>query len=65
MALLTCFVLTPEVLAKARNQPHSIQLAVDHQINDHCWVNDLEFPLGAIGYSPQSFRSMVEDSQDL
>lgn len=62
-ALLTCFVLTPEILAHVSKADFTrSDLRFDHQINDHCWVNELEFPLGAIGYSPESLRSMVKDS---
>jgi SAM-dependent methyltransferase len=62
-ALLTCFVLAPEILAKARETNLTqFNLRFDHQVNDHCWINDLDFPLGAIGYSPQLLRSIVQDS---
>jgi ubiquinone/menaquinone biosynthesis C-methylase UbiE len=62
-AILTCFVLTTEVLAKARETNLTqFNLSFEHQLNDHCWINNQEFPLGAIGYSPEAFRSMVEDS---
>jgi SAM-dependent methyltransferase len=62
-ALLTCFVLTPEVLAKARETNLTqFNLMFEHQVDDHCWVNDLDFPLGAIGYLPRALCSMVVDS---
>jgi ubiquinone/menaquinone biosynthesis C-methylase UbiE len=63
-ALLTCFVLTPEVLAKARQTNLTqFNLMFEHQVDDRCWVNDLEFPLGAIGYSPAALLSMVSDAR--
>lgn len=62
-ALLTCFVLTPGVLSKARETNLTqFNLRFDHQVNEHCWVNDLDYPLGAIGFSPDSLRSMVSES---
>jgi SAM-dependent methyltransferase len=62
-ALLTCFVLTSEIIEKAqRSNLTQHNLRFEHQINDHCWTNDLTFPLGAIGYSPQALRSMIDDS---
>lgn len=62
-ALLTCFLITPEVLAKARETNLTqYNLRFEHQLSEHCFVNDLDFPLGAIGYSPDIFRLMVADS---
>lgn len=62
-ALLTCYVLTPEIIAKAQETNLTkFNIRFEHQVNDHCWVNDLEFPLGSIGYSPEAFRSMVDNA---
>ena len=62
-ALLTCFILSPEVIASARRTNLTqFNLRFEHQINEHCYVNDLDFPLGAIGYSPEAIKSMVADS---
>jgi SAM-dependent methyltransferase len=62
-ALLTCFIITPQVLAKARETNLTqYNLRFEHQWHEDCFVNDLDFPLGAIGYSPEAFKSMVADS---
>jgi SAM-dependent methyltransferase len=63
LAYLTCFVLTPEVVAKARETNLTkFDLRFEHQIEDGCYVNDPIHPLGAIGYSPERLRAMVIDS---
>lgn len=62
-AFLTCFILSPEIIAAARKTNLTqYNLRFEHQIDEHCFVNDLDFPLGAIGYSAEAMARMVEDS---
>lgn len=59
----TCYVLTPEIVAKARETNLTkFNLRFEHKVDDGCYINDLAFPLGSIGYTPDKFQAMVRDS---
>lgn len=59
----TCYVLTPEIVAKARETNLTKWgFKFEHKIDDGCYINDPAFPLGSIGYTPIALRAMVRDS---
>ena len=62
-AYLTSFVITDPILERARETNLTkFDLRFMHEIDPGCFVNNIDFPLGAIGYSPARWRKMVDDS---
>jgi len=60
---VTCFVLTPETISSARRTNlTNFNLRFEHPIGDGCYINDVDFPLGAVGYTPEKLLAMVADA---
>jgi SAM-dependent methyltransferase len=62
-AYVTVFVIDDAILNSARKTNLTpFNLRFEHVLNDNCFVNDLEFPLGAIGYKREALRGMIKDA---
>ena len=60
----TCFIITPEILGRARETNLTkFDLRFETEIEPGCYINNPDFPLGAIGNSPDRIRSMIVESQ--
>ncbi len=59
----TCFIITDDILKKARETNLTIfDLRFEHKLDDGSFINNKDFPLGAIGYSPVRWRNIINDS---
>jgi ubiquinone/menaquinone biosynthesis C-methylase UbiE len=59
----TCFIITDDVLKKARETNLTIfDLRFEHKLSEDCFINDPNFPLGAIGYSPARWKTIIDKS---
>jgi len=61
LMFLTCFVFTEDVLASARaTNLTPFNLRFDYEIYSGCRINDPRYPLGAIAFSEEMWREIVE-----
>jgi SAM-dependent methyltransferase len=59
----TWFIVNDEVLAKAKTVDLTpFKLRFEHQIDDGCFVNDLQFPMGAVAYTREWVLSAIQST---
>jgi SAM-dependent methyltransferase len=57
----TWFIVSDEILAKAKVVDLTpFHLRFEHQIAEGCFVNDLNFPMGAVAYTREALLSAIE-----
>ena len=57
----TWFVVSDEILAKARTVNLTpFNLRFEHQIDDGCFINDLQYPMGAVAYTREVLLSAIQ-----
>lgn len=62
-AYLTCFLLSPEIIARAQKTNLTrFDLRFEHEVYPGCFINNPDMPLGAIGYTAELLESMIRDS---
>jgi ubiquinone/menaquinone biosynthesis C-methylase UbiE len=47
-------------LRKGKSKGHRHALSFNYKLSNDCYINDENFPEGAVGYSPQKIRSMLK-----
>ncbi|HSX00848.1 MAG TPA: class I SAM-dependent methyltransferase [Candidatus Saccharimonas sp.] len=57
LVLASFFVLDPESREMAKTSPHPLKF--EHPYGDGCWINDKDYPEGAIGYTPEVINGML------
>lgn len=59
--LISCFIVDDEILKKAREidlTPYSLRF--EYKYGDSCFINNLEFPTGAVAFTKEKFQSFFK-----
>lgn len=60
LVFATWFIVNDDILAKARTVDRTpFGLRFEHQLNDHCYINDQQNPMGAIAYTRPAIEQMI------
>lgn len=59
-AMASFFVLDQESLELAKNSDSNLKF--EHKYGKGCYINDLQYPEGAIGYTPKNIHRMLRES---
>jgi SAM-dependent methyltransferase len=66
LVLASFFVLDDKAIKKLATTKdglkHRHPLSFKHQINKGCYINDLDFPEGAVGFTPKAIKNMLRKS---
>lgn len=66
LVLASFFVLDDKALKKLATSKEGLKhrhpLSFNHQLNKGCYINDLEFPEGAVGFTPKAIKNMLRKS---
>jgi ubiquinone/menaquinone biosynthesis C-methylase UbiE len=49
-----------ESLRKGKSKGHRHALSFNHKLGKDCYINDQDFPEGAVGFTPKKIRSMLK-----
>lgn len=63
LVLASFFILDEaalESLRKGKSKGHRHALSFNHKLNKNCYINDKDFPEGAVGYTPSKIRAMLK-----
>lgn len=66
LVLASFFILDDEALKRAhqgKGKKHRHPLTFEHALDKGCYINDTEFPEGAVGYTPKKIKSMLAKSK--